>query len=213
MCISKRQKRKWRRTLSWPWFSHWALRKPPARNSHKSESLKAFQTQLLWRLGAQISPDKSHPWTAFLLHSNKFTFSPTSRHSHPHSPCSLKMCSKPKFIFSWNSGKTVHLSASHVRKSSDNRPVYWRRDKDIWCYQPYSAITDFFLIMTGINPLCHQQRVYPGPEGPRKIPKIAIALIIWSNLLWTDVRVIQQVFLDILAAVSSWFIAHGWLYH
>ena len=105
MCISKRQKRKWRRTLSWPWFSHWALRKPPARNSHKSESLKAFQTQLLWRLGAQISPDKSHPRTAFLLHSNKFTFSPTSRHSHPHSPRSLKMCSKPKFIFSWNSAQ------------------------------------------------------------------------------------------------------------
>ena len=105
MCISKRQKRKWRRTLSWPWFFHWALRKPPARNSHKSESLKAFQTQLLWRLGAQISPDKSHPRTAFLLHSNKFTFSPTSRHSHPHSPRSLKMCSKPKFIFSWNSAQ------------------------------------------------------------------------------------------------------------
>ena len=61
--------------------------------------------------------------------------------------------------------------------------------------------------MTGINPLCHQQRVYPGPEGPRKIPNIGLALIIWNNLLWTDVRVIQQVFLDILAAVSSWFIA------
>ena len=49
--------------------------------------------------------------------------------------------------------------------------------------------------------------VYPGPEGPRKIPNIGLALIIWNNLLWTDVRVIQQVFLDILAAVSSWFIA------
>ena len=49
--------------------------------------------------------------------------------------------------------------------------------------------------------------MYPGPEGPRKIPNIGLALIIWNDLLWTDVRVIQQVFLDILAAVSSWFIA------
>ena len=36
----------------------------------------------------QISPDKSQARAAFLLHSNKFTFSPSSRHSHsPGSKC------------------------------------------------------------------------------------------------------------------------------
>ena len=100
-----------------PWFSHWA---PPARNSHKTHTnlrlWKPFRPNCFGGVAGsnKLGLTKAKPRGAFLLHSNKFTFPPTSPHSHPHSQSQSLFPAETRV-------KSIHL----VSASTEWRPGGW----------------------------------------------------------------------------------------